>query len=357
MDAYLSSTRLNEVLTAARNLRVGIVGDLTLDGYWFADMTRSQLSREAPLYPRPVVREQYSCGGAANVAWNIAALRPAQAAAFTVFGSDWRGSLLLNALRDVGVDTGQVIIDPAWTTPFFGKVILQAGKLHQEDARVDFINTSPLSPQTEEALLSRLEAALPNLDALIVADYQAVGVITRRVIAGLNELAGRFPSVVFTVDSRERIDQFHHMIRKPNDLEAARWLFPKRTPGQVGLEEFTEAALHSQIDCGCPLFITLGEQGCLALAEGESHLVPAFMVPPPIDPVGAGDTFLAALSLALAAGASAVEAARLGHLAAAVTIRKLGITGAASPEEIVALYTSGQHPGKEGNGGSAIRPT
>ena len=50
-----------------RPLRVGVVGDFTLDGYWFADMTRSALSRETPLFPRPVVREHYSCGGAANV--------------------------------------------------------------------------------------------------------------------------------------------------------------------------------------------------------------------------------------------------------------------------------------------------
>jgi sugar/nucleoside kinase (ribokinase family) len=61
-------------------------------------------------------------------------------------------------------------------------------------------------------------------------------------------------------------------------------------------------------------------------------------VPPPVDTVGAGDTFLSALTLALAAGASAVEAAALGHLAAAVTIRKLGITGAASPTEILEAY-------------------
>ena len=91
--------RLSEILSAIPALRVGVVGDLTLDGYWFADMTRSVISRETPLFPRPVVREQYSCGGAANVAWNLSALRPAETRAFTVFGRDWRGELLLHALQ------------------------------------------------------------------------------------------------------------------------------------------------------------------------------------------------------------------------------------------------------------------
>jgi sugar/nucleoside kinase (ribokinase family) len=91
------------------------------------------------------------------------------------------------------------------------------------------------------------------------------------------------------------------------------------------------------VDCGCPLFITLGKDGCLVFEGGESHLVPSIPVEPPLDPVGAGDSFLAGLSAALAVKAGPLEAARLGHLAAAVTIKKLGITGAASPEEIITV--------------------
>ncbi len=343
MDEFLPFPRLEEILAHMRSLRAGVVGDFTLDGYWFADMTRSTLSRETPLFPRPVVREQYSCGGAANVAWNLAALGPAEVRAFTVLGSDWRGELLLRALREAGVDPRDVLAAPGWSTPFFGKVMLQSGRLQQEDARLDFINTEPLSPQSETVLLARVEAALPRLDVLVVADYQAVGVIPERVLAGLNALASRFPRVIFAVDSRERVGRFANMVRKPNELEAARWLFPGASPASIGPDALAAAALRAQAGCSagsepvCPLFITLGERGCLVVAGGESRLVPAVAVSPPIDPVGAGDTFLSALALALAAGATPVEAARLGHLAAAVTIRKLGITGAASPEEVLSV--------------------
>ncbi len=348
MDEFLPCPRLEQILARVRSLRAGVVGDFTLDGYWFADMTRAALSREAPLFPRPVVREQYSCGGAANVAWNLAALGPAEVRSFTVLGSDWRGDLLLRALREVGVNTRDVLTAPGWSTPFFGKVMLQAGRLQQEDARLDFINTAPLSPESEMTLLARIEAALPELDVLIMADYQAVGVIPERVLQGLNELARRYPGVIFAVDSRERIGSFTSMVRKPNDVEAAAWLFPARLPGPVGMAEIAQAALQAQAGGPAggvlrPLFITFGERGCLVVANGESCLVPAVPAVPPIDPVGAGDTFLSALALALAAGATPVEAARLGHLAAAVTIHKLGITGAASPAEVLAV-AAGQYP-------------
>jgi rfaE bifunctional protein kinase chain/domain len=337
MDELLSVERLKEILSAARKLRVAVVGDFTLDGYWFADMPRSVISRETPLFPRPVVRERYSCGGAANVAWNLAALKPAEVRAFTVFGHDWRGELMLKALREAGVDPRDALFAQDWSTPFFGKVMLMNGDLQQEDARLDFINTTGLALETEEELLSRLESAMPELDALVVADYQAIGVITPGVLEGLNRLAEKAGTTIFTVDSRERIGQFQAMLRKPNRIEAARWLFPDQSPEHMHLEDFAEAALYPQVDCGCPLFITLGEKGCLVMDGGESHLVPAVKVPPPVDTVGAGDTFLAALTMGMAAGATPVEAARLGHIASAVTVRKLGITGSASPEEILAV--------------------
>ena len=337
MEEYLTLPRLEEILNAARGLRVGVIGDFTLDGYWTADMTRSALSRETPRYPRPVTAERYSCGGAANAAWNLAALGLAEVRAFTVLGADWRGALLRRTMQDVGIDARDALEDPNWSTPFFGKVLLTSGETQQEDSRLDFINTTPLSPESERELIQRLEASLPDLDAIIVADYQPVGVITQRLIARLNDLAERGDAPLFTVDSRERVGQFYNMVRKPNELEAARWLFPERGAGLVGVEAFAEALLHPQIDCGCPQFVTLGPQGCLVIATGESHLVPAVPVPPPVDPVGAGDTFLAALTAALAAGANPVEAARLGHFAAAVTVKKMGITGAATPEEILRL--------------------
>jgi sugar/nucleoside kinase (ribokinase family) len=143
---------------------------------------------------------------------------------------------------------------------------------------------------------------------------------------------------LFVVDSRDRLINFHGMVLKPNDLEAAQLLFPGRGAGAVSLEDLAQAGLERQHETDRPLFITLGRQGCLVIAPGKASLVPAVPVPPPLDTVGAGDTFLSALSAGLAAGASALQAAALANLAAAVSVRKLRITGTASPDEILTVY-------------------
>ncbi|MBR4443490.1 MAG: sugar kinase, partial [Clostridia bacterium] len=89
--------------------RVALIGDLCLDMYWEADMRMSELSRETPHHPLPIVAERFSPGGAGNAACNIAALKPGRLAVTGVVGTDWRGGLLLEALRDRGVDDSLVI--------------------------------------------------------------------------------------------------------------------------------------------------------------------------------------------------------------------------------------------------------
>lgn len=335
----LSRTRLQEILKAIRNVRIGIVGDFTLDGYWYVDMVRAQLSREAPLYNRPVVRETYSAGGCANVAVNVAALQPREAWVFTVLGEDWRGLLLRQVLSAAGLRLEATLTCTTnWVTPFYGKVILMGYDTQQEDARVDFINTYPLSDATLDAMLEQIASLLPTLDAIIIADYQPVGVVPERMVRALNQMAEAHPQVIFAADSRTNIAQFQGMVIKPNTVEATQMWFPGQRPDEVTEQQLTEAGLRAQANTGRPVYITCGERGALlCAAEGYAH-IPAMPVAPPIDTVGAGDTFLAALTTALAAGATPWEAGWLASLAAAVTIRKLRTTGTATPEEIMAVY-------------------
>lgn len=350
MDQFLPLERLNEILSAARRLRVGVVGDASLEGCWYAEAPVPPSLDDALRFPRPVVEERYGCGGAANVAKNFAALGVAAVRIFTVLGSDWRGALLTRELRAAGVDPSGIQVEPGWSTPFRGKILSapddarleedSSPAVHQEEARLDFVNKVELSVQGELSLLAKIESSLPEVDALAIVDFQPRGVVTPRIIEGLNRFAVENNRVVFTVDSRERIGEFQNMVRKPNEAEAARWLFPGSAPGTVGLEDFAKVALYPQVDCGCPLFITLGEQGCLVIDSGESHMVPAVPVPPPVDRAGVGDTFLAAVTAALASGANAVEAARLGHLTTAITMKVLGEKGSASAEEVLALAAS-----------------
>jgi rfaE bifunctional protein kinase chain/domain len=340
----LSRTRLVEILDRSRSLRVGVVGDFNLDADWHADMTRSQLSRETPLFPRPVLRESYSGGGAANAAWNLAALEVGEVQAFGILGKDWRGDLLAKFLEKVGVNLTPVLWRDDWKTPLYGKVLLQAYGLEQEDARLDFVNDQPLPASVTAELLERIEAALPALNAVVVADYQPIGILSDELRAALNHLAATHPEVCFVADSRDHVGSFSQMVIKPNKLEAVRLLFPDRPAAAVDPEALAAAGLRWHQTTGKPLVITLGEQGCLLWEAGVGQRIPAVKVALPIDPVGAGDTFLAALAASLAAKATLREACAVATLATAVTIRCLRTTGTASPSQILDQF---QHLGPE----------
>ena len=82
--------------------RIGVIGDFCLDVYWHADMTKSELSRETPHFPLPIVQERLSPGGAGNVVANLLALKPKKVHAIGVFGADWRGAALKDLLKRGG---------------------------------------------------------------------------------------------------------------------------------------------------------------------------------------------------------------------------------------------------------------
>jgi len=338
MITGLTCARLETILDQIRHLRVGVCGDFVLDGYWYADMTRAQLSRETPLYNRPVVAETYSPGGAANVAWNLADLGVGEVYAISVLGKDWRGSLLRDIFQGLGIRQDHLLESPGWKTPFYGKVMLTGWDTRQEDARLDMINPHSLSAEDEDLLIACLRQAVPQLDALIIADYIPGGVVTPRISETLRKLAERHPQSLFLADSRERIDQFQSLVIKPNEVEASRLFFPGQPPASIPLEMLEKAALELSARTQKPVYITLGEKGCLLCERPGAVRIPAVNLPAPLDTVGAGDTFLSSLGAGLAAGATSQEAGCLANLAAAITIQKIGMTGTASPKEILAIF-------------------
>jgi rfaE bifunctional protein kinase chain/domain len=339
MNKPFDRIRLEQIINKIKDLRIGVVGDFTLDGYWYADMEQSQLSRETATFPRPITREMYSLGGAANAAWNLSALGVAEVCCFSVIGDDWRGNILRSLLVKPNVQTSGIYNQINRQTPFYGKVMLSAvGRRLQEDARLDFINDQPISPEMEDALLDALNASLEKMDGLIIADYQPSGILSARVTAGILKLAKLQPKKPFVVDSRQRAGEFRPLILKPNEPEAFQLFFPERKKEDITLLDLSNAAVHHNQNTGQPIIVTRGEQGCLVADCGECISLPGVPVPPPVDPVGAGDSFLASFTAACASGATPMEAACLANLSAAVTVTKIGITGTASPAEILAAY-------------------
>jgi rfaE bifunctional protein kinase chain/domain len=329
----LSRERLEEILNRLPERTVGVVGDLGLDGYWYADMTRSFLSRETPLFARPVVREAYSPGAGANVADNLKALGVGRVVVFSVLGDDWRGKILRQEMSQRGIAVEPLIISPQRSTTTFIKPILMGYDSQQEDARIDFENAEPLAPELEDALVESVTSQVSGLDALLVADQLDVnGVITGRVREALNQLAAH------NGDSRQRIGLFRYMCLKPNWVEAAAAVYPDRDPRAIRRDELAQIGHALGERTGRPTFVTLSENGVLVCAGDEHRHIPIPPVRPPLDPVGAGDSFISALAATLAAGGTPWEAGAMANLAAGVTVEKLNETGTASPEEVRARY-------------------
>ncbi|MCJ7737218.1 MAG: PfkB family carbohydrate kinase [Anaerolineae bacterium] len=342
---FLPLPRLRDLLDRMQVCRVGVIGDLALDAYWTVDMTRALLSRETPRFPRPVVRERYAPGAGGNVAQNLVALNPAQVTVFSVLGEDWRGDLLRRELTARGIDTGALIQSPERSTTAYIKPLLTGYESQQEDARLDFENTRSLSHKLEEALIRTIERRIEDLDALIVTDQlEMYGVITDRVRQALIDLAARYPDRVVVADSRARIAKFSHMVLKPNWREAA--TASDYDPGiEDPLAQVTVArALAERTQR--PVFLTLSGKGVLVVTGEQDYRLPAAPVTPPLDPVGAGDTFVATMATALAAGATPAEAGALANLAAAVVVEKLNETGTASPDEILLRWSLAQQVGQ-----------
>ena len=333
-EKTLTSEELQSLLQNIDHARIGLIGDLCLDMYWLADMKLSELSRETPHHPLPVVEERMSPGGAGNVANNIAALNPEKLLVVGLVGNDWRGDLLLRTMKEAGIDCSHVIRDNSRVTNTYIKPLRSGiSDVIYEDPRLDFESRFPISAETEAKILSALDAMAKQTDVICVSDQMKYGCITPAVRKKLSELGKSGKTVI--VDSRDHADAYEGVTVKPNEIEASRAFGDGFV---MDIEALSVLAAEISERNGKTTLITLGEKGCF-VAEGEQVVrCPACPVKPPIDFCGAGDTFLAGYGTLLASGATPMQAAQIACLCSSVTIRKIGITGTATREEVLAAH-------------------
>ena len=327
----VSKEELQRLFARIDTLKVGILGDFCLDVYWNADMRLSELSRETPHFPLPIVQERMQPGGAGNVACNLAALQPKSVVAYTVVGEDWRGASLLGLLQQASVDTHRMITSASRVTNAYIKPLRQGiSDIVYEDPRLDFENHHAMNEQAEDALLQALAEDIENLDLLYVCDQMQYGNVTERIREWLCQVGATGKLVV--VDSRDRIANYKNVLAKPNDLELCRAL---RVPEAKDLTSLAACATHLETLTQHPLVVTLGERGCMVMAQGNATHIPACPVEPPIDICGAGDTFGSVLSLLHCAGAPLSDAAIYATHASAITVKQIFQTGVVSRQELI----------------------
>lgn len=302
-----------------------VLGDVMLDEFIWGDVTR--ISPEAPVPVVNIKRESTRLGGAANVLANITALG-ATASVVGVVGSDAAADKLREGLRQTGgLETDETLVaDDNRPTTIKLRIIAH----NQMVVRADREQRSHVNGQVEAKIIDTARQALARAHALVVSDYDK-GVITPRILSEVLPFAyGRIPVLV---DPKIRNFNAYRpaTLITPNHHEALRLANLE----EENDETLWEAArlIRKQLACDAVL-ITRGEQGMMLVEQDAPPVYVDTAAREVFDVTGAGDTVIATLAAALAAGASMTEAAVLANHAAGIVVGKVG-TATASAEEVI----------------------
>ncbi|AWM40718.1 Bifunctional protein HldE [Gemmata obscuriglobus] len=337
----LTTDLVERVLTTIPGRTIGVLGDLFLDRYLDIDPGLNEPSVETGLTAYQVVKVRSYPGAAGTVINNLAALGVGRIYPIACIGDDGEGYELRQALRTLSaVEQGGIIQSEARRTPTYTKPMLGKDELN----RLDIKNRTPTPDGIQSRIIELLDAAWPQLDALLVLDQvseEDCGVVTARVREHVARLAERDSDKFVMADSRERIYQFRNVCVKPNgnELKSSRELSSQEPTG--GGAVYDDADLKI-LPPGPLVFATNGEQGIRLFdtRKGEPVLtsVPAYPVAGPIDICGAGDSCSAGIASAMVSGLTHEQAAAFGNLVASITIQQIGVTGTAPPEKVRARW-------------------
>jgi rfaE bifunctional protein kinase chain/domain len=331
----ISLVRLTEILAEFSRLQIGLIGDLFLDRYLVIPHGAAELSIETGREAYQVVSVRNSPGALGTVMNNLASLGARLVKPVTVIGDDGHGFDLLRSLDSLPVDKSHILQCGDRLTPTYTKPLQeQRDGVWRELNRLDVRTRGPLNDATRQDLLRHVDAVVSTTDGLIVMDQiseENQGVVDDQVRRHLAEICRAQPDRLVFVDSRSQLHQFSFAVLKGNQSEIVKAAGDGR--------DAKEATLALAKRTGRAVFCTIGEHGTLAAeASGQVTRVPGYLVPGPVDIVGAGDSATAGMVLALLAGANVVEAAAIGNLVASVTVQQLGTTGTASPEQVLARW-------------------
>lgn len=325
-----ATSPLEDVARRFRGLRIGILGDLMLD-----ELVRGEATRISPEAPVPVVlmrdpghREIFP-GGAGNVAANVAALG-GKPLVFGAVGDDEPGRRLKALLADRGIDAAGLVSEPGRLTPHKTRIVAHQHQL----VRLDVEQPRPLSAHSARLLARRFARRAAELDALIISDYLK-GSVTTELSGQISSLARRsgIPVLVDPKPDNPEICE-RASVATPNLHEAEQMA---RTPlHDTDARQAAAPSLRATLGCSA-LLITRGGDG-MTLVEPDGAVLEIPSLPRPVyDVTGAGDTVIAVMALALAAGASLLDAASLANAAGGCVVLKFGTAVIALEELIDAL--------------------
>lgn len=328
-DAFASDAAANDIELAdwVRHFpaaRVLVLGDVILDRYVIGNAQR--LSPEAPIAVLRPTQKRSTLGGAANVALNIATLG-GQTRLIGVVGDDPAGAEMAALAREAsGIDC-QFIIAPNRPSTAKTRFIAGAHQLLRLDEEV----TEPLAPATAAAVLDRFEAALDWAQVVVLSDY-AKGVLSDDVLAAVLSKAQAHERTVIADPKRADFSAYRGAtILTPNEHEV-------RLATRIDAEQDVEADRAGRVALeatgGQAVLVTRSAKGLTLVRRNRAAMHLPTRARDVADVSGAGDTLVAALAVALAAGAPLPDAAMLANLTAGISVAKPG-TATVSADELL----------------------
>jgi rfaE bifunctional protein kinase chain/domain len=333
-EKQLKLPRAKQILEAATKARVLVVGDVMLDQFIWGGVSR--ISPEAPVPVVDFQRESFMPGGAANVARNLVSFAvPAEL--FGAIGNDDAARKLQKLLAEQHIGCAGLVKNAARHTSVKTRIVAH----QQQVVRVDRETRDGLDGKLTGKLIAALKTKLDEADAVIVGDY-GKGVVTQPLLNEIKSLCHE-RGVWLSLDPKP----VHHLnlsglsLITPNRKEAFELAdLPDETRAENPLADknlmLVAERLLNELRPAV-LLITLGELGMLLCQRGQKPFHIPTVAQEVFDVSGAGDTVIATFTLAIAAGASPVEAAILSNHAAGIVVGKVG-TATTNSEELLASF-------------------
>jgi D-beta-D-heptose 7-phosphate kinase/D-beta-D-heptose 1-phosphate adenosyltransferase len=307
-----------------------VIGDLMIDEYVWGEVDR--ISPEAPVQVVVVKTEDYTLGGSGNVVNNLMALG-ASATVLGVVGGGSNGRLLCEQLNSIGADTRGIIQEPGRHTTKKTRIIAE----HQQVLRIDRETKKEISSATLKNIIRIAEKVIPEVDVILISDY-GKGLITRSLIKRLVQIAKTHNKPVIADPKGLDFTKYAGVnLLTPNKKEASlasgREITDDGSLAGAGKLLLDKSGIEK-------LLITCGKDGMVLFEKDQKPFKIGTRAREIYDVSGAGDTVVAVLGLAVAAGQSFKEAVSLANTAAGIVVGKVGTAAVTQKELSAALKAS-----------------
>jgi len=312
--------KLKSVIHNLNKGRVLVIGDFAIDEMIYGQTHR--ISREAPVLILKHTHTNIILGGASNAAHNISTLNSGKVAAIGLYGDDYHGPVLLNALNEASIDTSYMIKDPSRVTTTKTRISGSSTQsVTQQVVRIDREVNSFISSEIESKVIDNIRKIASNFDAILLSDYN-IGMMTPAVIEESIKI-GKENGLIVAVDAQEKLGRFKGAtVMTPNQPDSEKTLGYMITDHDVLMKAGKDLLNKTSSDM---MLITRGSEGMILFEnDGTISSVPAFNKTDVFDVTGAGDTVVGSFTLALCAGAKGAEAVFIGNLAASIVVKHFG---------------------------------